>query len=104
MLLIGHDSMAEAEASAARLAALGAPAVKLMAQCTETSGVKRKTLSAAAKALESAGFIFVHDIGSIWADEFELRPSLTGEEALQILDELTDAQAYSTKGYQRLAV
>lgn len=64
MVLIAHDSMEQAEASATVLAALGAPGRKLLAQAVEMTGVKRKQLSKAAKVLETAGFLFVRDTGN----------------------------------------
>lgn len=87
MQLIAHDTMEQARESANVLKGLGAPARKLMAECVETSGVKRKQLSAAARALENAGFLFVRDTGNIWEAQFALTPSLAGEEALQVLDD-----------------
>ena len=90
MVLIAHDSVEQAQESARALAALGSHARKLMADCVEATGVKRKHLSAAARALESAGFLFVRDTGSIWESQFHLVPTLEGEEALQILDEINE--------------
>jgi hypothetical protein len=87
MLLVAHDSMEHAQESANALAAMGVHARKLLAECVEHTGVKRKHLSAAAMALETAGFLFVRDTGNIWEAQFELMPSLAGEEALEILDE-----------------
>lgn len=87
MFLIAHESAEEARASADVLNGLGAPARRLLADSVEHTGVKRKQLSAAAKALETAGFLFIRDVGTIWASEFELIPTLAGEEALEVLDE-----------------
>jgi hypothetical protein len=47
----------------------------------------RKRLSKAAHDLESAGLLFVRDIGDVWEPVFQLTPTLAGEEALQVLDE-----------------
>lgn len=88
MVLIAHDSLEHAQESASILAALGSHARKLLAECVESTGVKRKQLSAAAKALETAGFLFVRDTGNIWESQFELMPTLAGEEALEVLDEM----------------
>lgn len=86
MLLIVHETEIQAKESASVLAGLGSHARKLLAECVESTGVTRKQLSAAAKSLEDAGFLFVRDTGSIWESQFELRPTLDGEEALQVLD------------------
>jgi len=61
MLLIAHESRAAAEQSAAALKALGSAAIRLMAESVEHTGVTRKVLSAAARALEKEGFLFVRD-------------------------------------------
>lgn len=90
MILIAHETLEQAQESAKVLAALGIHARKLLSDCVEATGVKRKQLSNAAKALESAGFLFVRDTGSIWESEFQLVPTLEGEEALQVLDEANE--------------
>lgn len=90
MMLIAHDTLEQAQESASALAALGQHARKLLAECVEATGVKRKQLRVAAKALESAGFLFVRDTGNIWESEFQLMPTLEGEEALQVLDEVNE--------------
>lgn len=87
MVLIAHDSLEHAQESAKVLAGLGSHARKLLAESVESTGVSRKQLSAAAKALETAGFLFVRDTGNIWDSQFELVPTLDGEEALEVLDE-----------------
>lgn len=86
MLLIGHETVDQVKQSGEVLAGLGGHARKLMAECVEATGVTRKQLSLAAKSLESAGFLFVRETGDTWAPQFELTPSLRGEEALQVLD------------------
>jgi len=86
-MLISHESMEQALESAAILVKLGLPARKLLAEAVEATGVKRKQLSKAAKDLEAAGFLFVRDIGNLWESQFELVPTLAGEEALEALDE-----------------
>lgn len=90
IVLIGHESIKDAEESAQVLSRLGASSYKLLADCVESTGVKRKQLSASAKALENAGFLFVRDIGNIWDVEFQLLPTLAGEEALLVLDEMRE--------------
>ena len=87
MMLIAHESMEQALESAAILVTLGSPARKLLAEAVEATGVKRKQLSKAAKDLETAGFLFVRDSGNLWESQFELMPTLAGEEALEALDE-----------------
>ncbi len=86
-MLISHESMEQALESAAILVKLGLPARKLLAEAVEATGVKRKQLSKAAKDLETAGFLFVRDSGNLWESQFELVPTLAGEEALEALDE-----------------
>lgn len=89
MVLIAHDSLEHVQESAKILVGLGSHARKLLAESVESTGVRRKQLSAAAKALETAGFLFVRDTGNIWESQFELMPTLAGEEALEMLDELS---------------
>jgi DNA-binding IclR family transcriptional regulator len=89
MLLIAHESLEAAQESASILRALGGAARRLLAECVEHTGVKRKTLSAAAHDLEAAGFLFVRDQSTIWSSEFDLVPTLAGEEALEVLEETT---------------
>jgi hypothetical protein len=79
--------MEHARESAAILVTLGAPARKLLAEAVEAQGVKRRQLSKAAKNLEAAGFLFVLDTGDVWESQFELKPTLAGEEALEVLDQ-----------------
>jgi hypothetical protein len=93
MVLLGHETLEDVQASANMLKALGAPARRLLADSVEHTGVKRKQLSAAAKALEDAGFLFVRDLGTLWDEQFELMPSLAGEEALELLDEMDNRKA-----------
>ena len=88
MVLLGHESMEGVRASAALLKQLGPHARKVLSESVEATGVKRKQLSKAAKDLETAGFLFVRDLSSIWQGEYELLPTLAGEEALEYLDEL----------------
>ncbi|PKB13922.1 hypothetical protein [Janthinobacterium sp. 64] len=87
MMLIAHESMEQARESAVILVRLGSPARKLLAEAVEATGVKRKQLSKTAKDLETAGFLFVRDSGNLWESQFELMPTLAGEQALEVLDE-----------------
>jgi hypothetical protein len=86
MIWLAHDSEEHAKDSAVVLASLGSHARKLLADSVVTTGVIRKRLSKAAHDLESAGFMFVRDIGDVWEPAFQLTPSLAGEEALQVLE------------------
>lgn len=84
--LLHFESEAEAKAAAQVLRSLGASAVKLLAECVESQGVKRKILSNAANALEREGFIFIRGVKFYSDDEYSLLPSLAGEEALDALE------------------
>lgn len=88
MLLLAHETTQDAIKSAKLLRALGERACSLLAVCVETTGTKRKKISRAAGALESASFIRIRSIGSIWGEQFHLLPTLAGEEALEALDDL----------------
>ena len=87
-MLLGHDTYDHAVESAHQLRGFSAPARKLLQECVMHQGVKRKSLSAAARALEDAGFIFIRDVGSIWEEQFSLSPSLAGEDALEVYEHL----------------
>lgn len=87
MILLAHETFEDALESACVLNALGPYARKLLAACVETTGATRKQLSKAAKDLESAGFLFIREPDDPWNGEFYLKPTLAGEEALEILDE-----------------
>lgn len=87
MIWLAHESEEHAQQSATVLAGLGFRARKLLAASVVTTGVTRKLLSKAALDLESAGFLFVRDVGDFWEPLFQLTPSLAGEEALQVLEE-----------------
>lgn len=89
MLLI-HESMDDAVESAKALQSMGWRARKVLAEVVETSGIVRTTVSRAAKNLEDVGFLLIRDIGNGWDNKFELVPTLFGEEALQVLDEIED--------------
>lgn len=86
IFLIGHQSLADAKESAMDLARLSIFAQKLLAEIVEHSGVKRKKLSKAAQDLEDSGFVIARAIGNIGGSEFELVPTLAGEEALEIFE------------------
>ncbi|KWA84136.1 hypothetical protein WL29_22495 [Burkholderia ubonensis] len=86
MFLLAHETVDDAKASAQALRSLGARARKLLEECVEHQEVSRSKVSQAATQLSDAGFLFINDVGDIWKNEFELRPSLAGEEALEILE------------------
>jgi pyruvate/2-oxoacid:ferredoxin oxidoreductase beta subunit len=86
-----HESDAQANAAALELKALGLSAVRLLAECVEHQGIKRKTISKSAEALYSAGFIFIRGTVFYSDDAYDLSPSLAGEEALESLEEQLDA-------------
>lgn len=91
MPLLIHDDENAAQASAILLKGMGGAARRLLETCVEQSEVQRTALSAAAKALDGAGFILVHDEGLIVDDRFRLTPSLAGEEALEMLERMEKA-------------
>jgi hypothetical protein len=86
MVLLSHDSEEDARAAARVLRGLGGHARRLMAQCVEEQQLTRKSVSAAARALEDAGFLFVRDEGDLYEEAYALTPSLAGEEALETLE------------------
>lgn len=88
MFLIAHATIDEAKESATVLMELGMSARRLLAEVVENSTMKKTKLSKAAKDLENAGFLSIRDRSSIWESEFELRSTLSGEEALEVLDEI----------------
>lgn len=90
MYLIAHETMEEALASSSVLKGLGSAARRLLAESVEHSGVTRKQVSAAAASLESSGFLFIRDKGFVGSPEFELMPSLAGEEALEALEDMEE--------------
>jgi hypothetical protein len=54
--------------------------------------VARTKISLAANQLSDAGFLFIHDVGDIWNEAFRLRPSLAGEEALEMLENIEESE------------
>lgn len=86
MVLVGHAEESAVKASCEELRCLGPAAVRLLAECVEHQGVTRKKVSTAARQLESLGFVFIRETGDLWATEYAIAPSLTGEEALEALE------------------
>lgn len=87
MLLLAHETQEDADAAARCLSELGASARRLLERCVASQGECRKSLSGAANALSDAGFLFIRDIGDKWSPQFMLCPSLSGEEALEALEQ-----------------
>jgi hypothetical protein len=58
-----------------------------LAEAVKHQGINRASVSPAAEKLYSQGFIFV-DTSDLWSTEVTIKPSLWGEEALEILDDL----------------
>jgi len=90
---IYFETDADANEAASTLRALGGHARKLFSQCIAAQGVTRKTVSQTALALENAGFVFVRDKSDVFELEFEIRPSLAGEEALDALEQAEESKA-----------
>lgn len=91
MVLLGHNSMEEAEASADVLKSLGAHAIRLLSEAVIDTGVRRTAISKAATALENNGFLSIKSVGYM-DDAFDLVPTFAGEEALEILDSRDDGK------------
>jgi hypothetical protein len=83
MDLTFFDSEEDAAAAAETLRTLGPAAKKLLAECVEKQELIRNSLSPTAEALNNAGFIFIREDG--WG-QFQLSPSLAGEDALTALE------------------
>lgn len=86
-LRVFYETDEEVQAAAQTLRGLGGHARRFLAECVEKQGVKRRALSAAGKALENAGFVFVRNVGDVFEELIEITPTLAGEEALEVLDE-----------------
>ena len=86
MFLLAYDSEDDAQAAANQLMGLGQVARRLLEECVEKQGVKRKKASAAAVRLNDAGFVFIRETGEQWEPEITITPSLAGEEALEWLE------------------
>jgi hypothetical protein len=95
-MVIAHESIDGANASAEILRGLGGHARRLLEECVEHQGVKRGKLSSTAETLEDCGFVFIRDEGDFMLQSFRIAPSLAGEEALEAL-ELMEASARPKK-------
>jgi hypothetical protein len=71
------------------LETLGGRAKKLLAECIEHQGITRKSVSKAARALENEGFIFIKESDDFFDKSVEMKPSLWGEEAMEMLEFLS---------------
>lgn len=87
--LFFFESESEAIAAAHALEKLGGRAKKLLAECIEHQGITRKSASTAARALESEGFLFITESDDIFDKSVEMKPSLWGEEAMDLLEFLS---------------
>lgn len=87
--LFFFESEAEAIATAHALEKLGERAKKLLAECIEHQIATRKSVSEAARALENEGFIFIRESNVLFEKSVEMKPSLWGEEAMEMLEFLT---------------
>jgi DNA-binding MarR family transcriptional regulator len=61
--------------------------VKLLAEVVQHTGVRRTKLSLVASKLEDMGFVRVLEL-SDWSKEVRINPTLYGEEAIELLDEV----------------
>ena len=87
--LFFFESEAEAIAAAHILEKLGGSAKKLLAECIEHQTITRKSVSEAARALENEGLIFIRESDDLFDKSVKIKPSLWGEEAMEMLEFLT---------------
>jgi GTP-sensing pleiotropic transcriptional regulator CodY len=87
--LFFFESEAEAIAAAHTLEKLGGHAKKLLAECIEHQSITRKSVSEAARALENEGLIFIRESDDLFDKSVKIKPSLWGEEAMEMLEFLT---------------
>jgi hypothetical protein len=92
MFLLAYESEDAVKEAAQVLCKLGARARKLLEECVEHQEVARGKVSLAAHQLSDAGFLFIHDVGDIWQEAFKLCPSLAGEEALEMLEQIESTE------------
>jgi hypothetical protein len=67
------ESEAEAIAAAHALEKLGGRAKKLLAECIEHQSITRKSTSAAARALENEGFLFITESDDVFDKSVEMK-------------------------------
>ena len=87
--LFFFESEAEAIAAAHILEKLGGSAKKLLAECIEHQTITRKSVSEAARAFENEGLIFIRESDDLFDKSVKIKPSLWGEEAMEMLEFLT---------------
>lgn len=79
------SSPSERWLAAQDLASLGSRCVTALSELVETQGLKRTKPSAMFLTLEDHGFCFIRELNE-WSTEVEIRPSLWGEEALELFE------------------
>ncbi len=87
VMLILYETDEDAQQAANDLSSLGGHALKLLAECVGHQGLKRKSASAAAKALEDAGFVIIKHGDGFVDCGVGIIPCGAGEEALDILEQ-----------------
>lgn len=88
MILLAHETVADASAAAEILRGLGNRARRLLEECVENQSMTQRKVSQAAQQLDEAGFVFVKEVGDLWETKFVITPSLAGEEALEVLEQI----------------
>lgn len=88
--LFFFENEAEAIEAARVLEKMGAREKKLLGECIEHQILTRKSVSEAAKALEREGFISIRESDNFIDKPFQFTPSLSGEEAMSVLELLTN--------------
>ena len=84
---IFFQTAAELQHAVATLRALPATAHRLLIECMEHQELVRQRPSAAARALESAGFVIIRDTDGWFSSQVRISPTLAGEEAMLALEE-----------------
>lgn len=85
-MLLSYETEDDVRAAALVLRGLSGHARRLLEECVEKQHVTRKKVSAAARSLEDAGFLFVRSDNDLYEPTYSLNPSLAGEEALEELE------------------
>ena len=79
------SSPSERWCAANDLNSLGPRCITALSELVETQGIRRTKPSAMFLSLEDHGFCFVRELNE-WSKAVEIRPSLWGEEALELLE------------------
>jgi len=90
--LFFFESESDAIEAAQALQKLGGPAKTLLSECIEHQEITRKTISKAAKSLEDEGFVFIRESDDIFEPSVQIKPTLRGEEAMDVLEFLSGKQ------------